>query len=578
MSLRRLLVERLRPYGSLLALVVLFQTVQTTASLVLPSLNADLIDNGVLLGDNDYIRRTGVVMMGVTVVQVVFQAVAVWFGAQVAMGFGRDIRNVLFRHVNGFSAREVGRFGSPSLITRVTNDVQQVQTLVVMVITILVAAPLTMLIGFVLATREDPGLSIVLLVSMPVVGVVLGSVAARMVPAFDLMQVRIDRINGILREQITGMRVVRAFVREPQEEARFAVANEELTATSLRAGRLMAVMFPTMMLTINAASLAVLWLGADRIAAGSTDIGSMVAYLTYLVQILMAVAMSTFVLSQMPRAMVAADRIMEVLDTDATVHPPTEPVRELVAPATVEFDGVGFHYPGAERPVLSDISFRVGPGEVTAVIGSTGSGKTTLTNLVPRLFDVTAGSVSVGGVDVRELDPDLLARTVGYAPQRPYLFSGTVASNLRFARPEATDGELWDALTVAQAADFVQAMPEGLDSEIAQGGTNVSGGQRQRLTIARALVADPQVYVFDDSFSALDVATAARLNAALRPRLTEAAMIVVAQRVSTILDAEQIIVLDDGMIVGRGSHTELLATCPTYAEIVESQLGEGAAA
>jgi ATP-binding cassette subfamily B protein len=329
---------------------------------------------------------------------------------------------------------------------------------------------------------------------------------------------------------------------------------------------------------INVASLAVLWLGADRIDAGATDIGSMVAYLTYLVQILMAVAMSTFVLSQMPRAMVASDRIMEVLDAEGTVRPPTRPVRALVTPATVELEGVGFHYPGAERPVLSDISLRVGPGEVTAVIGSTGSGKTTLTNLVPRLFDATDGSVSVGGVDVRELDPDLLARTVAYAPQRPFLFSGTVASNLRFGRPEATDGELWEALGVAQAADFVQAMPDGLHSEIAQGGTNVSGGQRQRLTIARALVADPQVYVFDDSFSALDVATAARLNAALRPRITGAAMIVVAQRVSTILDADQILVLEDGAVVGRGTHAELSITCTTYAEIVESQLGEGAAA
>lgn len=578
MKLRALLVRNLRPYRNVLLVVVVLQMVQTFASLTLPSLNSDLINNGVLTGDNGYIRRTGVVMLGFTVLQIVFAVTAIFFGARVAMRFGRDLRRDLFGRVNGFSTREVGQFGAPSLITRITNDVQQVQMLVVMTTTLMITAPLTMVIGIILATREDVGLSWVLVVSMPAVAVALGFVVSRMVPAFDLMQIRIDRVNGVLREQITGVRVVRAFVRESEEAERFAGANEELTATSLKAGRLMAAMFPTIMFTINAASIGVLWIGADRIGAGETQIGSVVAYLSYLVQILMAVAMSTFVLSQVPRASVAAGRIMEVLETSTTVTPPARPVTALPERATLQFRDVGFHYAGAERPVLRDISFRVDPGETTGIIGSTGSGKTTLMNLVPRLFDATSGSVLVGGVDVRELDPALLARTVAYAPQRPYLFSGTVASNLRFGRPDATDGELWDALEVAQAAGFVQDMPEGLDSEISQGGTNVSGGQRQRLTIARALVVDPEIYVFDDSFSALDVATAARLNTALRPRTADAAVLVVAQRVSTIADADQILVLEDGALVGRGTHDQLVAECPTYAEIVESQLGEGAAA
>jgi ATP-binding cassette subfamily B protein len=577
-NLRKLLVRNLAPYRKILGLVVVLQMVQTFAGLTLPSLNADLINDGVLIGDNGFIRRTGVVMLGFTVLQIVFAVAAVYFGARVAMGFGRDVRRDLFGRVNAFSTREVGQFGAPSLITRITNDVQQVQMLVVMTATMMITAPLTMAFGIILATREDVGLSWVLLVSMPAVAIVLGSVVRRMVPAFDLMQVRIDRVNGVLREQITGVRVVRAFVREPEEAERFAGANDELTATSLRAGRLMAALFPTIMFTINAASVAVLWIGADRIGTGETQIGSVVAYLSYLVQILMAVAMSTFMLSQVPRASVAAGRIMKVLETDTSVTPPTDPVTDVTERSTLEFRDVGFNYPGAERPVLSDLSFRVGLGETTGIIGSTGSGKTTLMNLVPRLFDATTGSVLVDGVDVRYLDPALLARTVAYAPQRPYLFSGTVASNLRFGRPDASDEELWAALDVAQAAGFVQAMPDGLESEISQGGTNVSGGQRQRLTIARALVVQPEIYVFDDSFSALDVATAARLNSALRPHTADAAVLVVAQRVSTIADADQILVLEDGVLVGRGTHSELVAGCPTYAEIVESQLGEGAAA
>jgi ATP-binding cassette subfamily B protein len=415
-------------------------------------------------------------------------------------------------------------------------------------------------------------------VAVPAAVVILGLVIVRMVPAFQLMQVRIDRINAVLREQISGMRVVRAFVREPEEAQRFAAANAEVTEVALRSGRLMSSMFPTVNLIINVSSLGVLWVGADRVAQGDLQIGSLVAYLTYLIQILMAVVMVTFMVSMIPRAGVAAERIVEVLDTESSVRPPADPVTAVRGRATLEFRRVGFQYPGAEAPVLRDVSFRVGPGETTAIIGSTGAGKTTLVNLVSRLFDATTGAVLVDGVDVRSLAPELLWGKVGYVPQRAYLFSGTVASNLRFGRPDATDGDLWEALEIAQAAGFVQAMPDGLASPIAQGGSNVSGGQRQRLAIARALVVRPEIYVFDDSFSALDLATDARLRAALAPRTADAATLIVAQRVSTIRDADQIIVLEDGDVVGRGTHDELTATCSTYAEIVDSQLTEGAAA
>jgi ATP-binding cassette subfamily B protein len=563
---------------STLALVVVLQAVQTAATLTLPSLNSDLIDNGVLTGDNAYIWRMGAVMLGFAIVQIVFASAATWFGARVAMGFGRDVRRDLFHQVTDYSSREVGHFGAPSLITRITNDVQQVQTFVVMGTTLMIAAPLTMVIGLVLATREDAGLSVVLVVAIPATVLILGVVIVRMVPAFRLMQVRIDRLNAVLREQIAGIRVVRAFVREPQESARFATANGELTEVSLRAGRLMSFMFPTVGLIVNMASLAVLWVGADRIAAGEMQIGSLVAYLSYLVQILMAVVMLTVTASMVPRASVAADRIVEVLDTESSVRPPVEPVTTVPEHGTVELRDAGFRYPGAAHPVLSHVSFRVEAGQTLAIIGSTGAGKTTIASLVVRLFDATDGAVLVDGVDVRDLDPSLLWGRVGYVPQRAYLFSGTVASNLRFGRPDATDGELWEALEIAQAADFVQTMPHGLHSEISQGGSNVSGGQRQRLAIARALVLRPEVYVFDDCFSALDVATEARLRAALAPRTTDAAAIVVAQRVSTIQTADQILVLEDGEVIGRGAHDELMATCPTYAEIVASQLGEGAAA
>ena len=571
MQLRRLLRTHLGPYKRLLTLVLLLQAIQTAAALTLPTLNADIIDNGVLQGDNGYIWRTGAVMLGFSFVQILFVIAAVWLGAQAAMSFGRDLRRDIFQQVNSYSAREIGQFGAPSLITRITNDVQQVQMLVVLACTMMIAAPITMVFGIIFAIREDVGLSVIMLVAIPILIVVLGIIISRMVPTFQVMQLKVDRVNAVLREQITGVRVVRAFVREPQEVERFAKANDDLTATSLRAGRLMSLMFPTVTLFISMSSVAVLWLGANRINSGEMELGSVVAYLSYLVQVLVAVVMLTFMVSMIPRAAVAAERITEVLNTDSSVIPPTLPVTALIERGTVDFDGVGFTYPGATSPVLSDISFRVTPGRTTAIIGSTGSGKSTLVDLVPRLFDVTEGSVSVNGVDVRQLDPDLLWGSIGYVPQKPYLFSGTVASNLRFGRPDATEEELWQALEVAQGAGFVQSMPLGLESPITQGGTNISGGQRQRLSIARALVMQPDIYIFDDSFSALDLATDARLRLALQTHVRNAAMLIVAQRVSTIADADQIIVIEHGRIVGRGRHVALIDSCPTYAEIVDSQ-------
>ena len=568
----------LGPYRNVLLVVVVLQAVQTFAVLTLPTINADLIDNGVLPGDNGHIWRMGLLMLAFTVVQIVFAAGAVWYGARAAMGFGRDVRRDLFHQVTGYSAREVAQFGAPSLITRITNDVQQVQQLVVLATTMMITVPLMMVIGIVMAVREDAGLSVVLVVAIPVAVVLLGSIVYRMVPYFQAMQERVDKVNSVLREQITGMRVVRAFVREPEEAARFAEANATLTDTALRSGRLMAAMFPTVTLLVNVSSVGVLWIGADRISNGDMQIGSLVAYLTYLVQILMAVVMATFLVSMIPRASVAGERIVEVLDTESSVTQPADPVTELHEHGTLEFRDVEFKYPGAQQSVLSGISFRTTAGQTTAIIGSTGAGKTTLVNLIARLFDVTGGAVLIDGVDVRQLDLQLLWSKVGYVPQRPYLFSGTVASNLRFGRPDATDAELWEALEIAQAADFVRAMPDGIDTEIAQGGTSVSGGQRQRLSIARALVVRPEIYVFDDSFSALDLATDARLRAALRPHTADAAVVVVAQRVSTIMDADEILVVEDGEIIGRGRHAELVETCPTYAEIVESQIGQGAVA
>ncbi|MFK3983298.1 ABC transporter ATP-binding protein [Micromonospora sp. NPDC050397] len=576
--LTRLLRTYLQPYRRPLTVVVLLQLVGTMASLYLPSLNADIIDQGIARGDTDYILRIGGWMLLVSAVQIACAIAAVYYGARTAMSFGRDVRAAIFNRVMSFSAREVNQFGAPSLITRNTNDVQQVQMLVVVTCTLLVAAPITCVGGVIMALREDLGLSWLMVVCVPLLVLSIGLIIRKMVPQFRLMQTRIDTVNRVLREQITGIRVVRAFVREPFETRRFGTANADLTATALRTGRLMALIFPIVMLVLNASSVAVLWFGASRIDAGQLQIGALTAFLSYLVLTLMSVMMATFMLMMVPRAAVCAERIVEVLDTDSSVVPPPRPVSEVTTRGELELRDVRFQYPGAVAPVLRDISFRAGAGQTTAIIGSTGAGKTTLLGLVPRLFDATGGTVLVDGVDVRELSPDILWQRIGLVPQRPYLFSGTVASNLRYGNPAATDDELWVALEIAQARDFVEALPEGLEAPVSQGGTNLSGGQRQRLAIARALVRKPEIYLFDDSFSALDLGTDARLRAALRPVTADAAVVIVAQRVSTIVDADQIVVLEDGAIVGVGRHQDLVETCPTYAEIVESQLSVAAVA
>jgi ATP-binding cassette subfamily B protein len=572
--LGKLLRERLGPYKRILLGVLVLQAIQTGATLTLPTLNARIIDNGILKHNQHYIWTTGGVMLAFSAVQVTFAIAAVYLGAKVSMKFGRDVRNALFHRVTAFSAREVGSYGAPSLITRITNDVQQVQMLVVMACTMAVAAPITLIFGTVAALGQDVSLSVILLFSIPVAAVILGLIVANMVPAYRLMQVRIDQINRVLREQITGLRVVRAFVREPQERRRFDSANTDLTNVSLRAGRLMAAMFPTVNLIINISSVTVLWIGASRIQSGHMQVGSLVAYLSYLIQILMSVVMATFMISMIPRSAVSAGRIQEVLDTESTVKSVEHPVKVTGDAAQIEFRDVGFHYPGADHPVLTDISFTTEPGQMTAIVGSTGAGKTTLVQLVPRLFDATSGAVLLGGVDVRQVDTAFLWDRIGLVPQRPYLFSGTVATNLAYGKPDATEADMWEALEVAQADDFVRRMPGGLDARIEQGGTNVSGGQRQRLAIARALVRKPDIYLFDDSFSALDLSTDARLRAALRPYTANSSVLIVAQRVSTITSADQILVLEDGELVGKGTDAELRDTNPTYAEIVQSQLGQ----
>jgi ATP-binding cassette subfamily B protein len=570
--LRKILVRFLRPYWPLLLGVIVFQIGQSVASLLLPGINGDIITNGVAKGDTGYILARGALMLVLTLGQVVCSVTAVYFGARTAMSLGRDLRGAVFHRVGTFSEREVAKFGAPSLITRTTNDVQQVQMLVLMTCTMLVSAPILAVGGVIFAIREDATLSWIIVVAVPVLLIGVGLIITRMVPQFRKMQTRIDAVNRVLREQLTGIRVVRAFVREPVEIDRFADANAAVTDTAMRAGRLFALMFPFVMLVLNVSSVAVLWFGAYRVDGGDLAFGSLTAFLLYLAQILMAVMMATFMAVILPRAAVSADRIGEVLDTEPSVHAPDEPVTSVPLAGQVELRAAGFSYPGADQPVLRDVSFTARPGTVTAIIGSTGSGKTTLVNLLPRLFDATAGEVLVDGVDVRRLDPEILWSRIGLIPQRAYLFSGTVASNLRYGNPDATDEELWAALETAQGADFVRAMPEQLEAPIAQGGTNVSGGQRQRLAIARALVKRPEIYVFDDSFSALDTATDARLRDALDRDVAGSTRIVVAQRVSTILEADQIVVLEDGAIIGLGTHDELLLDCPEYAEIVASQL------
>jgi ATP-binding cassette, subfamily B, multidrug efflux pump len=570
--LLRLLRDYLRPYRPQVVAVLLLQLAQTIATLYLPSLNADIIDKGVAVGDTGYIMRIGALMLGISLLQVACSIAAVYFGAKVAMAFGRDLREGLFTRVQDFSAQEMGQFGAPSLITRTTNDVQQVQMVSLLSFTIMLMAPIMLVGGVVLALQEDVALSGLLLVVVPVLGVVVGLIVSRMVPYFRTMQKRIDAINRVMREQITGLRVIRAFVRERREAARFAEANDALFDTSLRVGRLMSLMFPTVMLIMNVTSVGVLWFGAGRIEAGDMQIGALTAFLSYIMYILMAVMMSTMMFVMVPRAVVSSERIAAVLDTESSVVPAAEPVRLARPQGRLELRDVEFRYPGAERAVLHGVDLVAEPGQTTAVIGSTGSGKTTLVNLVPRLFDATAGTVTVDGVDVRDLAPEDLWSMVGLVPQRPYLFSGTVASNLRYGNPDATDEDLWHALEVAQARSFVAEMPGGLDAPIAQGGTNVSGGQRQRLAIARALVRRPAIYLFDDSFSALDFATDAALRAALVPETRRSAVVVVAQRVATIRDADRIVVLDEGAVVGTGTHAELMASCTTYQEIVLSQL------
>jgi ATP-binding cassette subfamily B protein len=570
--LLRIIKDYLRPYQSWLVVIVALQLVGTIASLYLPSLNADIIDNGVITGDTAYIFRRGVWMLAVSLVQVACSITAVYFGARTAMGFGRDLRSGIFAKVSSFSGREVAEFGAPSLITRNTNDVQQVQTLVLMSLIMMVAAPIMMVGGIVMALREDVGLSWLVAVAVPILVVALGFIITRMVPAYRLMQDRIDTVNRVLREQIMGIRVLRAFVREPFEAKRFGRANTELTDVSLTVGRWMAAMFPVVILVLNASSVAVLWFGGIRVGSGAMEIGSLTAYLAYLIQILMSVMMATFMLVMVPRAAVSADRIAEVLETKSSVVPPTSGLTEVDRHGELDFDAVGFSYPGATHPVLRDVTFSTRPGQTTAIVGSTGAGKTTLLSLIPRLLDATVGIVSVDGVDVREFDPDTLWARIGLVPQKPYLFTGTVATNLRYGKPDATDEEMWKALEIAQARQFVEAMPGGLEAPISQGGTNVSGGQRQRLAIARALIREAELYLFDDSFSALDLATDARLRQALKAVTAEVAVVIVAQRVSTIADADQILVLEDGAVVGLGTHDFLLATCPTYVEIVESQL------
>ncbi|CAM3650093.1 ABC transporter ATP-binding protein [Occultella aeris] len=574
----RLVRNFLRPYTSAIVIVSVLQLVQTLAALYLPTLNARIIDQGVVTGDTDFIMRTGAIMLGISLVQMVANVIAIYFGARTAMALGRDLREALFGRIMDFSAQEMSALGTPSLITRSTNDVQQVQMFVFMSLTMIITAPIMLVGGIIMAVQEDTGLSLLLVVVVPVLGGTMALVAGRMVPYFRSMQKRIDSINGILREQITGIRVVRAFVKEGDEQARFAVANTALRDVAIRVGWVLAFAIPLVMLIVNVASVGVMWFGAQRVDSGAMEIGSIVAFLSYLMFILFAVMMATMMFMFAPRAVVSGERIDEVLGSEPTVLAPLDPKRPAQVRGAVEFDTVDFHYPGAEASVLHGVSFRAEPGRTTAIIGSTGSGKTTLLNLVPRLFDASEGAVRIDGIDVRDIAPEIITGEIGLIPQKPYLFSGTVASNLRYGREDATDEEMWDALRVAQAENFVRSMDGGLEAEIAQGGTNVSGGQRQRLAIARALIRKPSIYLFDDSFSALDYATDAALRSALRPRTRDASVIIVAQRVSTIRDADQILVLEHGRVVGRGTHEELLATNETYQEIVSSQLTAAEAA
>jgi len=570
--LGKLLLRYLKPYRWLLVGVLAFQFASAMASLYLPSLNANIIDKGVVTGDTGYIWGTGVVMLGISLGQIACSIVATYFAAKAAMRAGRDIRRDVYMKVSGFSEREVSQFGPGSLITRNTNDVQQVQMLAMMGATMLVSAPLLAIGGIIMALRQDVGLSWILAVAIPVLLVLVLLIISRMVPLFRSLQSKLDNVNRVMREQLTGIRVVRAFVREDIEEERFRGANTDIMIVGRKVGSLFVLLFPLAMLILNVTVVAVIWFGGIQVGEGSIEIGTLFAFMAYVMQILSGVLMASFMVMMIPRAAVSADRISEVLASESTLVRAANPKTEFPTLGSVEFVNATFTYPGAESPVLAGVSFSAAPGETVAIVGSTGAGKTTLVSLIPRLFDVTDGQVLVGGVDVREADLDHLWTTLGLVPQRPFLFTGTIASNLRYGRQEATDEDLWKALEIAQGRDFVEEMDGQLEARIAQGGTNVSGGQRQRLAIARAIVHRPSVLIFDDSFSALDLTTDARLRQALWRELPEVTKIVVAQRVSTIVEADRIVVLDDGQLVGLGTHEELLVTCETYRQIVESQL------
>lgn len=563
----------MKPYWGLFTGVVILQLIAAIASLTLPNIQSDIINDGISKGDTHYIWMHGGLMLGVSFIQIVAQICAGYLGVRAAFSMGRDIRNHLFDHVMSFSSREVNQFGAPSLITRNTNDVQQVQMLVMFVCVMIISAPITMIGGVIMALRQDVSLSLIILIAVVIMGIIIGIVMSGMVPLFRYNQTRIDNMNRVLREQISGIRVIRAFVRELIEGRRFAKANSDLRDVGIKIGTWFAVLMPIIMLVMSGSNIAVWWFGGIRVNNDEMQVGNMTAFMTYLMQIMMSVMMAAMMMMFLPRAQVCANRIKEVLDTPPSVVPPADPV----APAEgvycqVEFRDVDFAYPNAEQPVLKDISFKMDPGTTTAIIGATGSGKTTLVNLIPRLYDTTKGQVLVDGVDVKDLDPDVLWSKVGLVPQKAYLFTGTIASNLEYGRPDASEDDMWGALKIAQADGFVREMDGQLEAEIAQGGTNVSGGQRQRLSIARSLIKMPEVYVFDDAFSALDVATDAKLREALATQTGTAAILIVAQRVSSISHANQILVLDEGRIVGRGTHDELMVTCPTYKEIVDSQM------
>ncbi|ANE03592.1 ABC transporter ATP-binding protein [Corynebacterium crudilactis] len=566
-----LLVRFLKPAWPLILAVIIFQLAQSITSLWLPTLNADIIDNGVVTGDIGYIWRTGGIMLALTLIQVACAIAGVYFGSKLAMSVGRDLRAAIFDKVVNFSEREMGQFGAPSLITRNTNDVQQIQMLVQMTSTLMISAPMLAIGGIIMAVRQDLGLSWLMVVSIPALIIIVSLIIVRMVPMFQLMQKRIDRINQIMREQLTGIRVIRAFVREDEEHERFTTASKNVAEIGLRTGNLMALMFPAVMLVMNLSAVAVIWFGAFQVESGETQIGTLFAFLQYIMQILMGVMMAAFMFVMVPRAAVSADRVGEVLHATLSVKAPEKPITPAKSTGEIVFNKATFAFPGADEPVLNSVSFQVKPGSTTAIIGSTGAGKSTLIGLVPRLFDATEGVITVDGTNVRDFEPLELWSRIGLVPQKSFLFSGTIASNLRYGNEEATDAQLWEALAIAQATDFVRELPDGLDSEIAQGGTNVSGGQRQRLAIARALLKQPEIYIFDDSFSALDVSTDAALRRALSTHLPNATKLIVAQRVSTIRDADQIVVLENGEIAGIGNHENLLKTCTTYKEIVDSQ-------